>query len=465
MKNFLSFTAFALIASNIILAGCNESSSSGHNKKADSIAIKQSLRSPVLSPTEALHSFKIEEGFTISEVASEPLVAAPVAFSFDDKGRLWVAEMLGYMPDTVGTGEEIPNGNIVILTDTDGDGKMDKRTIFLDSLLLPRALCFYGNGILIATTPNLYFYEINNDKPGKRTLVDDNYTIGGNVEHEPNGLLRAMDNWIYNAKFDYRYRRLDGKWKKEKTHFRGQWGIAQDDEGRLFYNNNSVNLLGDYFSPGLGASNPAQKKIAGFDEKIVENNRVYPISPTPGVNRGYMEGILNDSLKLVNFTAACSPIIYRGTLFPNEYKGNAFVAEPSANLIKRNVIADNNLMVNGNQAYEGKEFLASTDERFRPVFLSNGPDGALYIADMYRGIIQHKVYLTDYLKNEIKERKLTNPLNLGRIYKIIPKVPKVTPVTFYPHPDSLVQLLHHPSGWVRDKAQQMIIDGNFKINY
>ncbi|WP_442885772.1 DUF7133 domain-containing protein, partial [Chitinophaga sp.] len=103
-------------------------------------------------------------------------------------------------------------------------------------------------------------------------------------------------------------------------------------------NNNSENLLGDYFSPGLGSHNPNQRRVEGFDENIVPDNRTYPIRPTPGVNRGYMKGVLDDSLRLVNFTAACGPVIYRDNLFGDDFNGNAFVAEPSANLIKRNIL-------------------------------------------------------------------------------------------------------------------------------
>src|SRR5690606_20107051 len=107
-----------------------------------------------------------------------------------------------------------------------GDGTADTRTVFLDSLVLPRALAIVGNGLLVAEPPRLWFVEINHDKPGRKTLVDSLYTEGGNVEHQPNGLLRSMDNWIYSAKSSKRYRFENGRWKKEDTHFRGQWGIT-----------------------------------------------------------------------------------------------------------------------------------------------------------------------------------------------------------------------------------------------
>jgi mono/diheme cytochrome c family protein/glucose/arabinose dehydrogenase len=432
---------------------------SNRNYYADSLSIRKAFsESPVLTARESIRRMQIEKGFKIHIVATEPLLNTPVAFSFDDKGRIWVVEMENYMPDSIGTGEDLPVGKIVILTDRNGDGKMDERKVFLDSLVLPRAICFIENGILVAESPNLWHYEIKNDQPFNKTLVDATYAEGGNVEHQPNGLFRALDNWIYNAKSTKRYRKQGNKWLIERTHFRGQWGISQDDQGRLFYNNNSENLQGDYFSPGFGATNSNQSRLAGFSESIIKNNKVYPIRPNTGVNRAYMKGIIDENLKLVNFTAACGPVIFNSTLFGPDYYGNAFVAEPSANLIKRNILSNDANLVTGKQAYIGREFLASTDERFRPVNLYTGPDGALYIVDMYRGIIQHKTYLTPYLKSEIKARNLTQPLNYGRIYKVMPKGMKARVVIIPQDPSKLITLLSHSNGWVRNKAQQMLVD-------
>lgn len=455
MKNWTLFLAAAYW-----LSACT---SPGPAKDhADSTAMRQKLGpSPVLDAKTAISHMQIEKGLEVQLVASEPLITTPVAMTFDDKGRMWVVEMMGYMPDTVGTGEDVPNGKVVILEDTTHDGIADSRKVLLDSLILPRAICLVPGGFLLAEPPKLWFVPVKNDVAGTRVLIDDKYTEGGNVEHQPNGLLRAMDNWIYNAKSDKRYRQINGKWVKQDTHFRGQWGISQDNFGRLYTNNNSENLLGDYFPPGLGARNPNQRSIAGYDEKIVPDNRVYPIHPTPGVNRGYMKGVLDDSLRLVEMTAACSPLIYRGGLLGKGYDNNAFVAEPCGNLIKRNILQDSGYIVKGRQAYQKKEFLASDDERFRPVSLYDAPDGALYVVDMYRGIIQHKTYLTPYLKGEIKSRNLTAPLNCGRIYRIVPAGAKIQPMALDNNPDKLFALLENPNGWIRDKAQQMIIDHHY----
>jgi glucose/arabinose dehydrogenase len=456
MKIFISAIFLSLFACLAILMtgpGCSERDKAGTD--LDSLAF---LSSPVLSPQASIDKMHIEKGFEVKLVASEPLIVAPVAINFDKQGRIWVVQMNDYMPDTLGTGEEKPTGKIVILSDKDGDGVMDDRKVFLDSLVLPRAICLIEDGILVAEPPSLWYYTIQNDKPASKTLVDSAYAEGGNVEHQSNGLLRSMDNWIYNAKSARRYRKQGNKWLIERTHFRGQWGISQDEWGRLFYNNNSENLLGDEFGPGLGAYNENQKRVTGFNKKIVPDNSVYPARPTPGVNRGYMKGVLDEKKRLTNFTAACGPVIYTGDLFDKKYSGNAFVAEPSANLIKRNILTADGYSINGKQAYTDKEFLASEDERFRPVNLYTGPDGALYIVDFYRGIIQHKTYLTTYLKNEIKKRELTQPLNCGRIYKIVPVASKVPLPALANDTASLLRLLYHGNGWMRNEAQQLMVD-------
>jgi mono/diheme cytochrome c family protein len=417
---------------------------------------------PVLSPKASIKAMQVENGFEVKLVASEPLISNPVDMAFDDSLHLWVVEMNGFRP-IKDEKDRKPLGKVVILSDTNGDGKMDGSNVFLDSLNMPRAICLIGDGILLATPPDLWYIENNHGRPGKKILVDSAYTIGQNVEAQTNGLLRSLDNWIYDAGYasSKRYRKINGRWHIEKTRIRGQWGISQDNYGRLYYNHNTQNLLGDYFMPGLGTMNKAMKKVAGYNETIAPDTKVYPIRPTPGVNRGYRQGVLDDSLKLVNFTAASGPVIYRGGTFGNAYEKNAFVCEPAANLIKRDILKQKGYKMIGKEAYHGKEFLASTDQRFRPVNLYNGPDGALYVVDMYRGVIQDSLSLTNYLRSYSITHKLVKPADYGRIYKIVPKGKKDSMVAIPDNPEKLVSLLKNPNGWVRDHAQQKLIDEGY----
>lgn len=426
---------------------------------------------PVLNPEQALQTIRLPEHFRIEIVASEPLIQDPVAMTFDAMGRIWVIEMQSYMQDLQTNREAEKISRIVILEDLDGDGRMDNSKVFLDSLIMPRAIALAGNGVLYAEPPYLWFVENINDTPGKRYLVDSTYAVGGNPEHQPNGLWRGMDNWYYNAKSKYRYKLQDGEWLKDQTEFRGQWGISMDNYGRLFYNTNSNQLRGDLVPPNSLTRNPDFEQEAGINVEIAQYQDVFPIRPTPGINRGYKEEMLDEEEKLLRFTAACSPLIYRGDQYPAEFQGNAFVCEPAGNLIKRNLLIENGPYIVAKQAYENKEFLASTDERFRPVSLNNGPDGNLYVVDMYRGVIQHETFLTDYLRDQIGSRGLERPIGMGRIYRIVYEGPEQVAReenAGEKNPEEkqqfstkgLIAYLSHANGWWRDYAQQHLIERN-----
>lgn len=445
---------FLIVALNIFFA-----LSSCHSSGANGEITRDSLikHAPVLSPEQFIKHTNIEQGFELQLVASEPDVIAPVSMDFDNQNRIWVVEMTAYMPDIEGDGENVPDGKVVILEDANNDGYYEKRKVFLDSLRLPRSIAFVNDGILVAEPPNLWYFQIKNDMPFNKELVDPEFAVGDNVEAQANGLIRATDNWIYNAGSNKRYMKTDTGWVIEKTHFRGQWGITQDDDGRLFYNNNSQNLLGDYFLPGLGNDNSNLQVLTGFNERIVKDNSTYPSRPTPGVNRGYLSSEVDESFKLKRFTAACGPVLYRGTLFGKDYYQNAFVAEPAGNLIKRNILHFNPTNITGEQAYKKREFIASDDERFRPVNLYNGPDGALYIVDMYRGVIQYKLMMTKYLKNEIKQRDLEKPLNCGRIYRVVPKGTRPLKFVMPDSPLELTDLFKNQNSWQRERAQQILV--------
>jgi hypothetical protein len=291
----------------------------------------------VKNPTISFDKYKIADGFEIQLAASEPLIEAPVAMDFDNQGRIWVVEMRGFMPNLAGTGDHEPNGRITILEDLDKDGRSDHAKVFLDSLVLPRALANVYGGLLYAVPPNLWFVEINNDQPGKRILVDSLYAEGGSQEAQPNGLMMGIDNWIYSANSHFRYQLKDGKWLKEPTSFRGQFGITKDNFGRLYYNYNEIQIAGDYVLPNIFIGNPYMKPKEAINQILTDNQHVYPLHPTT-VNRGYAKGILDKDSLLINVTAACGPVLYRGDEFPDDYSLNAFVCEPEANIVKRNLL-------------------------------------------------------------------------------------------------------------------------------
>ncbi len=417
---------------------------------------------PPLSPEEALKSFRLPPGFRIELVASEPMIEAPVAISFDEQGRMFVVEMRGYMRDMEGTTEKEPLGRIALLTDTDGDGRMDKASAFVDNLVMPRGVMAVKGGAFVAEPPNLFFCR---DTKGdgiadEKVLVASDYgTFGGQPEHMANTPTWAMDNRVYSANYGTSLKLANGTWQKGPGLGRGQWGLSQDDAGRLFFNNNSDLLRADLLPAAAYARNPLLRDALGINNKVMKDQSVYPSHPTPGVNRGYDAKTLRADGTLANATSTCGAAIYRGDAFPAEFRGNAFIPEPSSNLVKRVIITEKDGLLTGANAYEEKEFLTSTDERFRPVMTATGPDGALYVVDLYRGMLQHPGFLTHYLIAYIKAHKLETPINQGRIWRIVrddqaaPKAAKIPSAVA-----DRVKLLTHPNGWVRDSAQRLLVE-------
>lgn len=423
---------------------------------------KEDGPSPGLTPSEELSTFVLSPGLKIQLVASEPMVQDPVVITFDPDGKLWVVEMRGFMPDIDGKGEKEPVGRVSVLEDTDGDGQMDASKIYMDSLIMPRAIALVPGGALIAENESLWLTQDldGNLQADTKTLLDSAYAGGKSPEHSGNGLWRNMDNWYYNARSRFRYHLMDGKWQRDSTEFRGQWGISHDDEGRLYYNYNWSQLHADLVPPNYLSRNKNHTPTTGIDHGLTIDRRIYPIRPNPAVNRGYIPGTLDKEGRLLEFTAACSPHFYRGTALPKEYYGNVFVCEPSGNLIKRNVVENNGLLLAAHDPTPGKEFLASTDERFRPVHLATGPDGALYVADMYRGLVQHGSYVTPYLREQTIKRKLVLPINRGRIWRIVPenwKAPKPKKLS-EASLEELITTLSHSNGWHRDMAQRLLVE-------
>ncbi len=420
---------------------------------------------PVYSPEEQLGHFQFaEEGYRIELVASEPMIEDPVAIRFDGEGRLWVVEMKGYMQDIDRSGVNDPIGRVSVLEDTNGDGAMDKRTVFLDNLVLPRSVAIHPDGVLVAENKPLWFVrDTDGDLVADQKIpVDPNYAQD-NVEHSSNGLYRAMDNWIYNAKEGHRYRREGDQWIRDETEARGQWGICQDDFGRLIYNYNHSQLHGDLVPPNTLTRNPNHKPSTGLSVGITSTNAVFPIRPNLASNRGYIPGALDEQGRIQEFTSACAPLVYRGDLF-SEFSGDAFVCEPVGNLIKRSKLSNSGGRITGQSVYPDLDFLTSTDERFRPCWIANGPDGALYIADMYRGIVQDGIHMSPYFREISIARKMDTPIHLGRIWRIVPdafeqpNLPSFSTMSAV----QLVETLAHPSGWWRDQAQMYLVERDLR---
>lgn len=429
--------------------------------QTDPIPESRIPRSPPHSAAEEMKTFRLQAGFHLDLVAGEPLVHDPIALAFGPAGRLWVVEMSGYMPNVDGKGEDQPVGKIVVLESSRHDGHYDTRTVFADKLVLPRAIARIRDGLLVGEPPHLWFYPIiDGDKAGRRVEVLHDFGSNYNPQGAPNGLMWGLDNWIYCACWTTRLRNLEGDWERGPTIQRGEWGISQDDLGRIVYDSNEDQFRIDLSPAEYLLRNPDYRSAVGINVDPIHDQTVWPAHMTPGVNRGYSKGILRPDGTLAKTTAACGPLIYRGDNFPAEFRGNAFVCEPAGNLIIRDILTETTGDgMTGREAYGHSEFLASTDERFRPTSLYNGPDGALYLVDMYRGVIEHRLSVTTYLRRQIKARHLEQPLGLGRIYRIYyGDTPPAGETLADLDSTALVPKLGSPRGWVQDTAQRLIVE-------
>ena len=459
--------AIALLVGAAVLTGHGQK---GADRPWPPPVQKVSSESPPLAPAEALKTFYLPPGYSVELVASEPLIQDPVAIDWDPAGRLWAVEMSGYMRTVSGASARDPVGRVIVLQDENGDGRMDKRTVFADGLVLARAVKVLDRGVLVGEPPNAWLMrDTNGDlRMDTKEIVTNQY---GRLEADPqnnaNTFHWALDNWMHGAAQDIALRLKNGTFETRRTLRRGQWGVTHDDAGRIYRNTNESALHVDLVPTAYFARNPNLLRTRGSYERLADDtpelNVVWPVRPTPATNRAYQFGILRADGSLARFTAVCAPVVYRGDRLPPDLYGNVFVAEPAANVVSRIVLSDDGGTLRARKAYDQGEFLASTDERFRPVYLSNAPDGTLYVVDMYRGILEDRLSMTEYLRDQIRARKLELPIGMGRIYRVVHETTRRdtsrAPAEIWrASPAELVATLSHPNGWWRDNAQRLLVE-------
>ncbi len=429
---------------------------------------------PALKPEDEAKTFRLPADLKLELVAAEPLIHDPVVCVFDADGSLWVAEMRAYMPDVDGKGETEPLGSIAHLFDDDGDGKMDRRVTFLDKLVLPRAIAPTRDGVLLIAPPQLLFARDEDGDGVAESLTVVDQGLGGiaSPEWAINALLPTLDNAFYCANVPWRYAWTGTKWERERTSAAGQWGASKDDLGRIYTDNNSDPLRIDAISGVYAARNTNLGNALGVNLRVVDDLSPRPARVNAGVNRGYQKGVLDGQGKLASVTGACAPLVYRGTALlgvhrgpglEDAYRGDAFVCEPTGNLVLRYRLHETEggsvkgvPVRNG----DGLDFLTSTDERFRPVWLCDGPDGALYVCDLYRGLIQHRLFVTSFLRKQVLARGLDKPVGMGRIWRVVSAKAERTKATRLDQAEvpALVEALASENGWTRDTAQRLLVE-------
>jgi mono/diheme cytochrome c family protein len=421
-----------------------------------------------LSPAESIARFQLPPGYRVELVASEPMVQEPVALAWDGNGRMYVAEMNTYMKDATGTGQFERSSRIKLLEDTNWDGKMDKATIFADSLLLPRLVLPVGDQVLVQETnvQHIWSYrDTNGDgKADEKKIVFRNDVLDPrNLEHQNGGLLWNLDNWIYPTRDNLRYKYQDGVLVADTLvdNMIGQWGLTTDNYGRLFYSE---------AGPGLPAVQiqqlPAYGALNFKDQYTPEFAVPWPIIGTLDAQGG-KNALRPEDNTLNHFTSGAGQAIYRGDRLPADMQGDYFIPEPVGRIIKRGKVINRNGKIYIKDAYEKKDWLASADMNFRPINTYTGPDGAFYIVDMYHGIIQESEWSGpgSYLGEIIAQKGLYKNRGMGRIYRVVHekiKTDQRRPNMLREPAAKLLAYLDHPNGWWRDNAQQLLIVRNDK---
>ncbi len=415
---------------------------------------------PMLSPEETVATMRFAEpGYRLEIVACEPMIEEPVLVEWDAQGRMYVAEMLTYMQDIDGNDELTPNSRISRLEDTDGDGRMDTSTVFIDNLLLPRMILPLDDRIIVRETGtfDLWSYQDTDDDgvADKKTLWHKGGPRGGNLEHQPSGLVWNIDNWIYTTYSRHRYRFTGDQVEREALpHGSGQWGIAKDDIGKLYYSTAGGE------TPAMDFQQPIVYGKIRIPGELADGFRVcWPIDNIPDTQGG--RGRLREDNTLNWFTGVAGQSIYRGDQLPQDFYGDLIIPEPVGRLIRRAKVLNRAGKTVLENAYHQEEFIASSDPNFRPVNSATGPDGCLYIVDMYRGIIQEGAWVREgsYLRPVVQAYELDKNIGRGRIYRVVhenyqrPPLPDLSSAS----PAQLVEELGHANGWRRDTAQKLLI--------
>ncbi|MBL9091944.1 MAG: c-type cytochrome [Planctomycetaceae bacterium] len=421
-----------------------------------------------LSPEESLKWIELADAELRVEIAAaEPEVVDPVAVRFDERGRMWVAEYRDY-PNGPAEGGK-PLSRIKLLEDKDHDGRFETAHVFADELPFCNGIQPWDGGVLATMAGRIAFLK---DTDGDNRADVNTTLLVGFAEENPqlrvNHPRFALDNFVYVANglrggSAVDATRSDAKPVSLKGHDlrfdpitksyepiagNGQFGLTIDDFGNRFLCSNRNPLYHVVLEDRYLARNPnlTVPKVVNDVAAAGEESHVFPI----------VQAWTTSILHAGQFTAACGIDLYRGDLLPPAYYGNSFTCEPTGSLVHREIIQPAGATFIGKPAYEGREFLASRDPWFRPVCVENGPDGALYVCDMYRAVIEHPQFMPEELKNR---PDLRYGDDRGRIYRIVPKnfrCAEEFPSLANASPEKLTKALTHRNAWWRETAQRMI---------
>ncbi|MDA1164497.1 MAG: sulfatase-like hydrolase/transferase [Planctomycetota bacterium] len=418
---------------------------------------------PPKSPADSLACLQIEPGLEIQLVASEPLVRDPVAITFDQRGRMFVVEYGDYPIGPEDGGD--PLSRVVYLEDTDGDGHVDKRHVFADKLTFAHSLMPFQGGLIVgAQTQILFLKDTDGDNIADvRKVLFDGFTPA-HPQMQIGNPRWGIDNWIYlnygpgnitsperpadpvvMPRKEFRFNPLTFEFEADSG--LGQFGNTIDRWGNRFYCTNRNPIMTTLLTPAVLQRNPfAVNAAAHYDVGTSGGDtRVYPL----------VEMKSNYLSHAGTHTSACGVTAYTGHLLGGSFQNSVFVCEPIGHLVTRSIIRPDGLRLTAERARPKSDFLASTDTWFRPASLANGPDGALYLADMYRLWVEHPKFLPPEIAAQLDWRAGDDR---GRIYRIVPQNAKPQSFTPPQDDDDMVALLESPNGWKQYLGQQLLAE-------
>ncbi|MES2469436.1 MAG: neutral/alkaline non-lysosomal ceramidase N-terminal domain-containing protein [Verrucomicrobiota bacterium] len=429
------------------------------------LKIKEGISLPVAAE-ESLKQITVKPGFTVSLVAAEPEIVDPVAIDFGADGKLWVVEMRDYPLGMDGNGK--PGGRVKFLEDTNGDGRYEKATVFLDALPFPTGLLTWRKGVLITAAPDILYAE-DTDGDGQADKVEKLYSgfATENFQARVNGLRRGLDGWVYGANgllggsikssqtgktVDIRGR--DFRLNPDNAEFEPASGLTQqgrvrDDWDQWFGSDNSTFAwyypMPEHYLKRNAVVIPLEQRL-----RVELSRRVFPKSPT--LER------FNDLQDANSATAACGGDFYRDNLLGDDFYGNYFVNESVHNLTTRLELTKDGISFRGRRPAdeEESEFFASSDNSSRPVQVRTGPDGALWIVDMYRSVIEHPKWIA---AEQLAKLDVRAGDDKGRIFRVFPAGKTLRPVRDLTKlsPPELVAVLNTANGPVRDLVQDQLV--------
>jgi mono/diheme cytochrome c family protein/glucose/arabinose dehydrogenase len=415
-----------------------------------------------LSPAEQAKRFWLPPGYRMEPVLSDPVIQEPAQIAFDGNGRMFVLELRGYDQTLDGLDLTPPIGRISVHEDRNDDGVYEHHRVFVDELTFPRFVLPFGANAVLTMESNASEVWKYTDGDGdgvaeRKDLFTTGFGRAGNIEHQPSSLFWAMDNWMYSTVNSFRIRWTPTGLLREPTGANGaQWGVTQDNHGTVWFQAGASGMPGYFQFPiHYGAFRVPDQ----FEPDL---NITWGAPILIGDIQAGMPGTRMPDGSLIRATASAGNDIYRGDRLPADLAGHYLYGEVVARIVRRLVPVNTEGLTQLRNAYPLSEFIRSLDPLFRPVDVATAPDGTIYIADMYRGVIEGAPWAKEgtYLRKKIDQYQLDKILSKGRVWRLSydgierdRRKPRMLDET----PAQLVQHLSHPNGWWRDTAQQLLV--------